>query len=45
MEITDNVRKELNNLPYLLKNELDRKLSEKEEEYYDRPHLSPYAIY
>lgn len=35
----------MNNLPYLHKSDLDRKLGEKEMEYYDRPYLSPFAIY
>lgn len=35
----------MDNLPYLHKSDLDRKLGEKEMEYYDRPYLSPFAIY
>lgn len=36
-EVTQQVEVELDNLPYILKSELDRKLTEKELEYYDRP--------
>jgi hypothetical protein len=44
-EVVDKAYKEMDNLPYLHKSDLDRKLGEKEMEYYDRPYLSPFAIY
>ncbi|CAD8212823.1 unnamed protein product [Paramecium octaurelia] len=44
-EVMTIVQKEVNNLPYILKSELDRKLSEKEMEYYDRPQLDADSVY
>lgn len=38
-------RQHIQSLPYVLKNDLERTLSEKEQEYYNRPELHPENVY